>query len=84
MSRTSHEQANPSRSLEERRQCTLMESKLNVGVIFRAMLGPEDAMAYLLSSRVPAHLVQRVVAHPELCRRLAALQSEAASLRLVE
>lgn len=62
----------------ERRRCSLTESKVNVALILRDMLGSEDARIYLSNASVPAHVAARVISHPERCREHAARQSGAA------
>lgn len=58
------------------RRRAVMEAKVNAGLILRLMLGPEEAMQYMLAARVPKHVLMRVVLAPDQCRRLDAVADE--------
>jgi hypothetical protein len=59
----------------DQRICTLTESKVNVGLVLRIMLGPADALTYLASAKVPPHVVTRVINAPYSCRDHVVLES---------
>lgn len=63
----------------DHRICSLMESKVNVGLVLRIMLGPADAMTYMVAARVPPHVVARVISAPYSCRDHAVLDNSGAS-----
>ena len=49
-------------SMQETRKDELTAQKVHIGMIFRQMLGPEDARAYLHGENVPEPVIERVVA----------------------
>jgi hypothetical protein len=51
--------------VEELRADQLMAQKVNVGIIFLAMLGEADAMAYFRRARVPEDVIDRIMRCPQ-------------------
>ena len=49
-------------SMQETRKDELTAQKVHIGMIFRQMLGPDDARAYLHAENVPEPVIERVVA----------------------
>ncbi|WP_145646797.1 hypothetical protein [Pseudoduganella lurida] len=49
---------------EERRKDTFTARKVEVALVFWAMLGPEDALAYAQASHLDEGLVQRILHTP--------------------
>lgn len=48
--------------MQETRKDELTAQKVHIGMIFRDMLGPDDARAYLHAENVPEQVIERVVA----------------------
>jgi hypothetical protein len=48
--------------MKKRRIDHLMAQRVDVAIVFRDMLGPEDAACYMVENQVPAQVAQRVLA----------------------
>ena len=53
-----------------------MEGKVNVALIFRVMLGPQEAARYMMQAQIPQHIALRVLHEPHRCRHNPALAME--------
>jgi hypothetical protein len=65
---------------KEKRRCPVMEGKVNVGLIFRVMLGPQEAARYMTQAKIPDHIAARVLHEPQRCRYHPALSLEMARI----
>ena len=65
---------------DEKRSRPLMEGKVNVGLIFRVMLGPHEAARYMAQANVPREIALRVLLEPHKCRYQAGLAKELAQI----
>lgn len=61
---------------KEKRSCPVMEGKVNVGLIFRVMLGPQEAARYMVQAQIPQQIARRVLEEPHRCRYLPAVAQE--------